>query len=296
MEERLAGAPVEGWRLRRRQPRRAARAPRAAVVGDSPVALESARRLAGLRAAEVVLSCPTPQCAREAALDLGGAVRATTLLDGAAPVDVLIVTDPDPSRVGDVALWAARTCPSTALIVAADDAGLLCAAAARASGLAPWLILAPGGLPRAAAEESRLARAVGASVTQACVPVIGPGGASGTRPLWRYATVAGIRAEELGHRPPRDSAAAGSAPGTAALVRAVVRLALAVLQDRRQVLPCCAWVEGAFGLPGGFVTLPVPVGARGAEEPLPLRLDLEERAWLQRQLVPLRGLPPSVRG
>jgi malate/lactate dehydrogenase len=41
-------------------------------------------------------------------------------------------------------------------------------------------------------------------------------------------------------------------------------------------------VQGAFGLPGGYVSAPVRVGARGAEEPLELRLSLEERAALQR--------------
>jgi malate dehydrogenase len=67
-----------------------------------------------------------------------------------------------------------------------------------------------------------------------------------------------------------------------ALAAAAVVLARAVLRDRRQVLSCGTWVEGAWGIPGGFVTAPVRVGARGAEEPLPLRLTLEEQAFLQR--------------
>ena len=105
-----------------------------------------------------------------------------------------------------------------------------------------------------------------------------------TRPLSRYATVAGIPAEML-ERPGGRAVApwrTDRTAGSEAIVAATVALATAVLEDRRQIFSCAGWVDSAHGLPGAFVSVPMPVGARGAEEPLPLRLTLEEKALLQR--------------
>jgi malate dehydrogenase len=243
--------------MRRAPGRPRERAPRAVVVGEGTIAIETARRLAASRIAEVRVSQEQVS-------------------------DALVVCSADPSFVREVALGAARICPWTALILAAREGLALSREAARASGLAPWLILSPGGLPHAAAEASRLARRLDLSASQICVPVIGGDGPEGTRALARYTTVAGIPAADLGAEPPRAWPGGPRVRITEeALVSAAVALARAVLWDRRLVLSCGAWVDGAFGIPGAYVTAPVPVGARGAEEPLPLSLTLEERAYLQ---------------
>lgn len=281
--ERMSGASLEGWRLRHgpRLPRE--RALRIVIVGDGPVALETARRLADGGIAEVVLSAGSRAQAEHGVLDLGGAVRPVVRLQAAAPADALVVCSDDPARAREAALWAAKSCPLTALIFAARDGLALSREAARASGLAPWLILSAGGIPRAAAAARRIAKRLQVSASQICVPVIGADGPGRTRTLERYTTVAGIAASELGDRAPREWPREAEDPITeGALACAAVALARAVIEDRRQVLSCGAWVEGAFGIPGAFVTAPVPVGARGAEEPLPLCLTLEERAFLQK--------------
>lgn len=266
--ERMSGVSLEGWRMRRTPRRPRERALRAVIVGEDPLAFETTRRLASLKLAEIV-----PHATR---------------LDDAAPVDAIIVCSEEPARVREVALQAARRCPSTALILASRAGLALSREAARASGLAPWLILSPGGIPHAAAEASRLARRLDLCASQICVPVIGGDGPGGTRALGRWATVAGIPAAELGPQEPRAWPREPEVPITQdALAGAAVVLARAVLGDRRQVLSCGAWVEGAWGIPGAFVTAPVPVGARGAEEPPALRLTLEERAFLQRAADPM---------
>src|SRR5437899_752621 len=114
----MSGISLEGWRLRRPRGHRG-RAPRVVIVGESPEAIDCARRIAGTLRAEVILSVETPASAQAAALALGGAARVVPLLEGAAPCDALIVFGEEPARARDVALWAARTCPLTALILAA---------------------------------------------------------------------------------------------------------------------------------------------------------------------------------
>jgi len=272
---------IEGWRRRRRQPAARARALRAAVLGPGRIGRDVARRLAAARCAEVILSAATEGEASDALLDLGARVRHVIHLDRVAPVDVLVVCDPDPERVRDAALWAARTCPDTALVIAARDGLELSRQAARASGLTPYLILSPGGMPRAAIERHRVARALGVGASQVEVPVIGGDGYGATRPVWRYAAVGGIPLDQLlGVRDPSAQAPPEGEVPDGALAASAAALVRAILLDKRQVLCCGAWVEGAFGVPGGYVTAPFRVGARGAEEPLPLRLTLEERASL----------------
>lgn len=139
---------------------------------------------------------------------------------------------------------------------------------------------------RAASRSALVAARLGVSRSQVCVPVIGGDAPGASRVLDRYVTVAGIPARELGEPPAGGSAATGPVPaGETALVSAVAVLARAVIEDRREVLSCACWVQDALGIPGGFVCAPVRIGARGAEEPLALRLTLEERAFLQRHAV-----------
>ena len=251
------GASREGWRIRHRAPR-PERALRAVVLGQAAQTGEIVARLSDNRVAEIT------------------STRATA--------DVIILWDPDPPAVREIALWAMRSCPCTALILAARDGLALCRDAARASGLPPWLILSTGGLPHSAMEARQLAGRLDVSVTQVCVPVIGGDAPAGTAAVRRYATVAGITADAMGDPGPSDWPLQTPARpfSDASLIGAAVTLARAVLEDRRQVLCCGAWVEGAWGVPGGFVIAPVPVGARGAEEPLPMSLTVAERALLQR--------------
>ncbi len=256
---------IEGWRLRRRQPAARRRALRVAVTGRALIARDVIRRLSAAGIAEVFLPEASP----------GGTIA-----------DVLVICDSDPSLVRDAALWAVRTCPDTAVVIAAREGLALCREAARASGLTPHLIVAPGGMPRAAVERRRIALALRAAASQAEVPIIGGDGFAGTRPLWRYATVAGIPIDELvgAHDPSTADPQSGEVSDTL-LAASAAALARAILLDRRLVLCCTGWADGPFGIPGGYVTAPFRVGARGVEEPLPVRLTVEERALLIRASV-----------
>ena len=190
--------------------------------------------------------------------------------------------EPLAALIREVGARAARACPKTVLIVAADGGLAQAQQAARATGLHPALVLASGGMPFAARERARLAARHALHPSQIQVAVIGGDGPASLRSLPRYASAAGVPAAALGAPSARTAERAWAGPTTDALVSSGAALARAVAQDRREVFCCGARTGEAFGIPGGWISAPVRVGAQGVLEPMALRLTTEERSFLNR--------------
>ena len=133
-------------------------------------------------------------------------------------------------------------------------------------------------------------------------------------PLVRYSTVAGIplpdlvkmgwttqeRLDAIVQRT-RDGGAeivgllkTGSAyyaPATSA-----IEMAEAFLKDQKRVLPCAAWVEGAYGLSGIYVGVPTVLGAGGVERVIDIRLDRDEQAMFDKSVGAVKGLVEACKG
>jgi malate dehydrogenase len=127
-------------------------------------------------------------------------------------------------------------------------------------------------------------------------------------PLARYSTVAGIplpdlvamgwttqdRLDAIIQRT-RDGGAeivgllkTGSAyyaPATSA-----IEMAEAHLKDQKRLLPCAAWVDGAYGLSGLYVGVPTVIGAGGIERVVEITLNREEQAMFQKSVDAVKGL------
>lgn len=189
--------------------------------------------------------------------------------------------------IRDVGARAARACPKTVLIIAAERSLALAQEAARVTGLDPALVLAAGGLPFAAHERARIAARHDLSPSQIQVIVIGADQPSSLRILPRYTRAACIPQDALGSPSTRRAQGEWTGATADALARAAVDLARAVIQDRREVFCCGAHSGDALGLPGGWITAPVRVGAVGAGEALPIGLTVEERMFLNS----VAGLP-----
>ena len=133
-------------------------------------------------------------------------------------------------------------------------------------------------------------------------------------PLVRYSTVGGIPLPDLVEmgwttqdrldaivQRTRDGGAeivgllkTGSAyyaPATSA-----IEMAEAYLKDHKRLLPCAAWVDGAFGLKGLYVGVPTIIGAGGIERIVDIRLNKEEQAMFDRSVKAVRGLVEACRG
>ena len=133
-------------------------------------------------------------------------------------------------------------------------------------------------------------------------------------PLTRYSTVAGIPLPDLVQmgwttqakldaivQRTRDGGAeivgllkTGSAfyaPATSA-----IEMAEAYLKDQKRLLPCAAYVKGAYGLDGIYVGVPVILGANGVERIVDIKLNADEQAMLDKSIDAVMGLVAACKG
>lgn len=133
-------------------------------------------------------------------------------------------------------------------------------------------------------------------------------------PLARYSTVAGIPLPDLVKmgwttqekldaiiQRTRDGGAeivgllkTGSAfyaPATSG-----IEMAEAYLKDQKRVLPCAAYVDGAFGLRGLYVGVPTVIGANGIEKVIDIKLDKDEQAMFDKSVDAVKGLVDACKG
>ena len=73
-----------------------------------------------------------------------------------------------------------------------------------------------------------------------------------------------------------------------------IEMAEAYLLDKKRVLPCAAHVDGAYGLDGLYVGVPVVLGAGGVERVVEIALDDEEKAMFDHSVAAVRALNEIV--
>jgi malate dehydrogenase len=113
-------------------------------------------------------------------------------------------------------------------------------------------------------------------------------------PLPRYATVGGIpltqmlSQENIDQIVTRTRKAGGEIVGLLKTGSAfyspsasAVQMAEAILKDKKRILPCCAYLEGEYGLKDIYFGVPVKLGSTGVEEVLEVSLTDEEAKLVQ---------------
>ena len=127
-------------------------------------------------------------------------------------------------------------------------------------------------------------------------------------PLVRYSTVAGIPLPDLvtmgwTTQDRLDAIVQRTRDGGAEIVgllktgsafyapaSSAVEMAEAYLKDQKRLLPCAAHVDGAFGLNGLYVGVPVILGAGGVERIVDFALAPDEQAMFDKSVAAVRGL------
>jgi len=122
-------------------------------------------------------------------------------------------------------------------------------------------------------------------------------------PLPRYTTVAGIPITELMDAATIEKLVQRTRQGGAEIVgllktgsafyapsAAAVQMAEAILKDKKQILPCAAYLEGEYGIHGVFVGVPCKLGARGIEDVIQVKLTADEQAALNKSADAVRQL------
>ncbi len=111
-------------------------------------------------------------------------------------------------------------------------------------------------------------------------------------PLPRYTTVSGIPITELIEKDKLDAIVQRTKKGGGELVglmgtsawyapgAAAAQMAMTIMRDENRIFPCCAQVNGEYGLKDMFIGVPVKLGREGIVEVLELKLNEDEMALL----------------
>ena len=76
---------------------------------------------------------------------------------------------------------------------------------------------------------------------------------------------------------------------------ALAAMADAILLDQNRIYPCCAYLQGQYGIKDLYVGVPVKLGAQGIEEIIELSLSPNDLAALQRSAEAVRGTVEAMR-
>ncbi|PKP73525.1 MAG: malate dehydrogenase [Alphaproteobacteria bacterium HGW-Alphaproteobacteria-6] len=133
-------------------------------------------------------------------------------------------------------------------------------------------------------------------------------------PLARYSTVAGIPLPDLvamgwTTQERLDAIIQRTRDGGAEIVgllktgsafyapaASAIEMAEAYLKDQKRLLPCAAHVDGAFGLKGMYVGVPVILGAGGVERIVDIKMTRDEQAMFDKSVEAVRGLVAACKG
>ena len=192
--------------------------------------------------------------------------------------------------------------PNAILIIVTNPLDAMAQAAFKISKLPKGRVIGMAGVLDSARMSTFVARELGVSVENVHSFVLG-GHGDDMVPLTRYSTVAGIPLPELIPAEKLEAIVTRTRKGGAEIVNllktgsayyapsaAVVEMVEAILQDKKKILPCAAYLEGEYGISGLFVGVPVKLGAKGIEQIIEIKLQPEEKAALDKSAASVREL------
>ncbi len=292
--------------------------PKVTIVGAGNVGGAAAERLARSPCVdELVLVDAVPGLAEGIALDIAQCAALDgfdTSVAGATDYgptehsDVVVVTagrarQPGQSRldllsmnaeiVSEVVARVASRSPYAVLIVVTNPLDEMTHLARRVSGFPHGRVMGMAGVLDSARYRLFLAEAL--RVPPAEVDAITLGSHGDTMvPIVSASTVEGTPLAELLPASALQRIAQRTRHGGAEIVALLKRgsafhapgasiaaMVEAIVDDRRQTLPVCAWVEGPYGIDGVFLGVPAVLGRRGVEEIVELPLADDELAALR---------------
>jgi len=194
-----------------------------------------------------------------------------------------------------------KNSPNSILIVVSNPLDAMVQTAFRVSGLPKNRVIGMAGVLDSARFRAFLAMELKVSVENIHAFVLGGHGDTMV-PLPRYATVSGIPVTELLPKETIDRLVQRTRDGGKEIVdllntsawyapsSAIVEMVDAILNDRKKILPCAAFLEGEYGINGLYVGVPAKLGEKGIEQIIEINLTLEERAALQKSAAAVKEL------
>jgi len=194
-----------------------------------------------------------------------------------------------------------KNSPNCIIIVVSNPLDAMVQTAYRASGFSKERVIGMAGVLDSARFRTFIAMELNVSVENVHAFVLGGHGDTMV-PLPRYSTVSGIPITELLPKETIERLVQRTRDGGAEIVgllktsawyapaSAVVEMVDAILNDRKKILPCAAYLDGEYGINGLYVGVPAKLGSKGIEQVIEINLSLEERAALQKSAAAVKEL------
>jgi malate dehydrogenase len=288
------------------------------VVGAGNVGANCAMWIAGKELADVVLVDVVEGVPQGKGLDLlqAGPVNGyDVMITGAndyaptADSDIVIITAGFPRKPGmsrdDLLLanyevvktateQAVKYSPNSIIIVVTNPLDAMAQTAFMVSKFPKQRVIGMAGVLDTARFRTFIAQELQVSVENVTAVVLGGHGDTMV-PLVRLSNVAGIPLTDLIEESRLKAIVERTQNGGAEIVKylktgsayyapsaAAVEMAESILKDKKKVLPCCAYLEGEYGINGLYVGVPCKLGSAGLEKIYELKLTAEETAALHK--------------
>jgi len=181
--------------------------------------------------------------------------------------------------------------PNPIIIVVSNPLDVMTYAAFKASGLPSSRVMGMAGILDTARYRAFLSMELGISPKDFQAVLMGGHGDTMV-PLPRYTTAAGIPITELIDADKLDAIVERTKKGGGELVKlmgtsawyapgaAAAQMVQTILRDENRIFPCCAKLDGQYGIKDMFLGVPVKLGKEGIVEILELKLNDDEMALL----------------
>lgn len=204
-----------------------------------------------------------------------------------------------------------ENCPNAFVICITNPLDAMVGVLQEASGLPKEKVVGMAGVLDSARFRYFLAEEFNVSVEDVTAFVLGGHGDTMV-PLVRYSTVAGIPVPDLiamgwSTQAKIDEIVQRTRDGGAEIVgllktgsafyapaSSAIEMAESYLKDKKRVLPCAAYVDGAYGLDGLYVGVPVVLGAGGVEKIVEISLNDDEQAMFDHSISAVKTLAEVV--
>ncbi len=301
------------------------------VVGAGNVGATTALRISQLGYADVVLVDVVEDLPQGKGLDMlqagpvqgtDGAITGSNGYEESADSDVVVITAGIARRPGmsrdDLLLTnmkittavteqVVKHSPGCIIIAVTNPLDAMVQNVFETSGFPRNRVVGMAGILDTARFRTFIAQELNVSVEDVQALVLG-GHGDDMVPLVRYTSVGGIPISELMAEEKVEQLVRRTRQGGGEIVAllkegsayyapsaAITQMVEAVLLDKKRILPCCAYLEGEFGINGLCVGVPVKLGAGGIEQVMEINLTAEEKAALQESAGSVKELVDVMR-
>ncbi len=248
-------------------------------------------------------------------------ITGTTKYEDIAGADVVIVTagivrKPGMSRddllgtnskiMGQVCEGIKKHAPNAFVIVITNPLDAMVTLARRATGFPKNRVVGQSGILDSSRYRTFIAQELKVSVASVAAIVLG-GHGDDMVPVRSGCLVSGVPIEKFisGQRLDEIEARVRNAGGEiVALLKtgsafyspasAAVRMAQSYLLDKKEILPCAAYLEGEYGVNGWYFGVPVMIGAGGVEKVIEMELSAREKKLFDESLGHVKDLVAAM--